>query len=103
MVNAVIVLSSSFHICLYLPITTFLINLGVLIGSSGTGGAGIIGAVSYLMLTSWMSLSITTSFIILSVSPFLWMEFEADFLMIVTAMFDGICVFWPIRRTYQKR
>ncbi|KAI9228518.1 MAG: batten's disease protein Cln3 [Piptocephalis tieghemiana] len=69
--------SSGFGEMSWLMLTSYYPALTVSAWSSGTGGAGILGAVLYLALTTWIGLSIHWSLVIFSFLPtgMLWAYF----------------------------
>jgi len=62
-------LSSGFGEMTFLMLTSHYKPTTVSAWSSGTGGAGIIGALSFLVLTSWWNISVRTSLNLFSLLP----------------------------------
>ncbi|ODQ82881.1 hypothetical protein BABINDRAFT_159376 [Babjeviella inositovora NRRL Y-12698] len=58
--------------------------------SSGTGGAGLAGSFLYLLLTTWLTLSVRTSLLLFSLAPF---SFLASYFWLLPHMEQG---FHPI-------
>lgn len=69
-------LSSGLGELSFLQMTHFYGELSISAFSSGTGGAGLVGSFLYLMLTTWLKLSVTATLLFFSIVPVtFWLAF----------------------------
>jgi len=83
-------ISSGFGEITFLAMTSFYTSNTVAAWSSGTGGAGVFGALSYLALTSWFGFSNFTTLNIITILPF-FILFSSFVLLTGNHSKNGFC------------